>query len=253
MHFPVSLVHFLFLRLPFKGEIGIPYDMHGKEAYTTGDYTAQESAMSCNMQALEHLHLHFTLWNYTSSNCNTHGDQWNGEDLSIFSRVKRKMSVMLTSLSLFDSGTQVTRKSVGGIPSDLDLGGRALTALVRPFAVALAGKPVSLAFDRKTRVMVLVFVQTREDMDGECILFVPRIQYENEDDIVFIASVKGAFRVSYDSQRVYWRRCVEKGDKDMNEEVVIVIKNKDVEERGGFYVKPKSECLRAARRKRWFY
>ncbi|KAJ3308894.1 hypothetical protein HDU76_003782 [Blyttiomyces sp. JEL0837] len=69
------------------GEIGIPYDMDNRHAYHSGDYTAQEKAMDTNMRALESNLINFTLWNYVSDNCNEWGDGWNGEDLSIFSRV----------------------------------------------------------------------------------------------------------------------------------------------------------------------
>ncbi|KAJ3271920.1 hypothetical protein HK104_004602, partial [Borealophlyctis nickersoniae] len=68
------------------GEIGIPYDMDDKHAYRTNDFTSQLSAMDANMHALESNLLHFTLWNYCSDNTHAWGDQWNGEDLSLWSR-----------------------------------------------------------------------------------------------------------------------------------------------------------------------
>lgn len=67
-------------------EIGIPYDMDDKKAYKTGDYSSQVSAMDANHFALEGSTANgFTLWLYTSSNNHEWGDNWNGEDLSIFS------------------------------------------------------------------------------------------------------------------------------------------------------------------------
>ncbi|KAJ3169011.1 hypothetical protein HK101_011581 [Irineochytrium annulatum] len=69
------------------GEIGIPYDMDERRAYITGDYTNQEHALDMNMKALEENLINFTLWNYCSDNNNQWGDGWNGEDLSIFSRL----------------------------------------------------------------------------------------------------------------------------------------------------------------------
>lgn len=45
-------------------EIGIPYDMDNKKAYTDGKYTGQYAAMDANNYALEGAGLSFTLWNY---------------------------------------------------------------------------------------------------------------------------------------------------------------------------------------------
>ncbi|RAL10803.1 sterylglucosidase 1 [Aspergillus homomorphus CBS 101889] len=67
-------------------EIGIPYDMDDKHAYKTGDYSSQVSAMDANHFALEGSTANgFTLWLYTTTNNHEWGDNWNGEDLSIFS------------------------------------------------------------------------------------------------------------------------------------------------------------------------
>ncbi|PKY06096.1 putative glycosyl hydrolase [Aspergillus campestris IBT 28561] len=67
-------------------EIGIPYDMDDRYAYRTGDYSSQISAMDANHFALEGSTSNgFTLWLYTSSNNHEWGDNWNGEDLSIYS------------------------------------------------------------------------------------------------------------------------------------------------------------------------
>ncbi|GLA71492.1 hypothetical protein AtubIFM55763_001932 [Aspergillus tubingensis] len=67
-------------------EIGIPYDMDDKHAYKTGDYSSQVSAMDANHFALEGSTGNgFTLWLYTTTNNHEWGDNWNGEDLSIYS------------------------------------------------------------------------------------------------------------------------------------------------------------------------
>ena len=47
-------------------EIGIPYDMDGKQAYKNGDYTKQYAAMDANNYALENAGLNYTLWCYCS-------------------------------------------------------------------------------------------------------------------------------------------------------------------------------------------
>ncbi|KAJ5170115.1 Glycoside hydrolase superfamily [Penicillium coprophilum] len=67
-------------------EIGIPYDMDNKYAYKTGDYRSQIRAMDANHFALEGSKSNgFALWGYMAAHDHEWGDQWNGEDLSIFS------------------------------------------------------------------------------------------------------------------------------------------------------------------------
>ncbi|KAK3941306.1 glycoside hydrolase [Diplogelasinospora grovesii] len=67
-------------------EFGIPYDMDNKYAYKTGDYSSQSAAMDANHYGVENAGLEgYTLWLYMIKNNHERGDQWNGEDLSIFS------------------------------------------------------------------------------------------------------------------------------------------------------------------------
>lgn len=67
-------------------EIGIPYDMDDKLAYKTGNYSSQIAAMDANMFAIEGFGGNgLTLWVYVASNNHEWGDNWNGEDLSIYS------------------------------------------------------------------------------------------------------------------------------------------------------------------------
>jgi hypothetical protein len=67
-------------------EIGIPYDMDDKYAYKTGDYSSQIAAMDANMFAIEGFGGNgMTMWVYVASNTHEWGDNWNGEDLSIYS------------------------------------------------------------------------------------------------------------------------------------------------------------------------
>lgn len=107
------------------GEAGICYDLNGKKAYTTGDFSAQEKVMNRILTALESNHLSFTLWTYNAFNDNKHGDHWNMEDFSIFSNDQYTDSV------------------------DPYSGGRALKAVIRPFPIAVSGEPLKLSFDMK--------------------------------------------------------------------------------------------------------
>jgi hypothetical protein len=115
------------------GEFGIPFDMNGAAAYRTGVFTAQERALDRSFRVLEANLMSCTIWNYTSDNCNAHGDLWNGEDLSIYSADQRKD------------------------PADPDSGGRALPALLRPYPRATAGTPLSFSFDYRSGAFTFEF------------------------------------------------------------------------------------------------
>ncbi len=134
------------------GEFGIPFDLKGRRAYRTGDYRDQIQAMDRSMRAMEDNLLSYTLWNYTADNTNERGDQWNGEDLSIFSR---------------DQQTD---------PRDIHSGGRALEAVVRPYPKAVAGKPLRMAFDIDKKVFFFEFHHDPE-IEAPTEIFVPNYQY----------------------------------------------------------------------------
>jgi hypothetical protein len=134
------------------GEIGIPFDLGDKRAYRTGDFSRQIQAMDRTFRALEDNLLSGTLWNYTADNDNRWGDQWNDEDLSIFSRDQQ------------------------ADPADVNSGGRALEAVVRPYPRAVAGEPLHLAFDLQRSSFEFTF---RHDpaVAAPTEIFVPNLHY----------------------------------------------------------------------------
>lgn len=134
------------------GEFGIPFDLRGGRAYRTGDFGQQVQALDDTFQALEANLLSGTLWNYTADNDNERGDQWNGEDLSIFSRDQQED------------------------PGDLDSGGRALASAVRPYARAVAGEPLSMAYNPGRREFEFEF---RHDaaVEAPTEIYVPTMHY----------------------------------------------------------------------------
>ncbi|KAG0340879.1 hypothetical protein BG004_006236 [Podila humilis] len=67
------------------GECGIPMDINQRQAFLSGDYQHHSKFLDAVISAMESNLLSFTLWNYNTTNDNTHGDHWNGEDFSIFS------------------------------------------------------------------------------------------------------------------------------------------------------------------------
>ncbi len=134
------------------GETGISYDLNHKRAFRTGDFTAQSKAYDRIFQAIEANLLNVTLWNYTADNTNERGDLWNDEDLSIFSR---------------DQQTN---------PHEVDSGGRALKALLRPYPLATAGEPLRLSFDIRSKEFIFRF---RHDLNvtEPTLIFLPNYQY----------------------------------------------------------------------------
>ena len=134
------------------GEFGLPFDLKRKRAYRTGDYTAHVRALDAYFAALDANLLSGTLWNYTPDNTNARGDQWNGEDFSIFSR---------------DQQTD---------PQDINSGGRALEAVVRPYARAIAGEPLKMSFDRKSRTFEFEF-RHNSGITAPTEIFLPNTQY----------------------------------------------------------------------------
>ncbi|MBN1486562.1 MAG: cellulase family glycosylhydrolase [Anaerolineae bacterium] len=134
------------------GEFGIPFNMKDKEAYETGDFSVQVKALDASYRAIESNMVNSTLWNYTADNTNERGDQWNGEDLSLFSRDQQDT------------------------PDDINSGGRALQAAVRPYARAVAGEPLRMTFDIKKRAFAFEF---RHDptLRDPTEFFIPNLQY----------------------------------------------------------------------------
>lgn len=164
------------------GEIGIPFDMKDKRAYRTGDFSLQVKALDANMRALEANLLNFTLWNYTADNTNERGDMWNDEDLSVFSR---------------DQQTD---------PDDINSGGRALKALVRPYPRKIAGEPLRMAFNVKRRLFEFEF---RHDsaVTAPTEIFVPSYQYP-EGCTVEVSD--GTYEVNEASQTLIYRHGAER-------------------------------------------
>jgi hypothetical protein len=164
------------------GETGIAFDMQNKKAYATGNFTAQIRALSRLLRAFEDTLLNVTLWNYTADNTNAHGDGWNDEDLSIFSRDQ-----------------QTDRK-------DVNSGGRALRAVVRPFARAVAGAPVRMRFDLRTRRFEFTFRHDPQ-VDAPTEIFVPRYQYPRG---YAVAVSDGAYEEKPDEQLLLYRHTTDR-------------------------------------------
>ena len=172
------------------GEFGIPIDLNQASAYDTGDFSQQACALDYQLQALDAHLMNYTQWNYTPDNSNEYGDNWNGEDLSIFSRDQQDD------------------------PSDIDSGGRATSAVVRPYAKKVAGEPLNMRFDPARGLFTFSF---RHDsrLAEPTEIYVPNSQYP---DGYRVEVSDGEFDVLAEQQRVIYRH----SDKDMPHMIRIV-------------------------------
>jgi hypothetical protein len=105
------------------GEFGLAFDINKRRAFKSGDYSLHEEALSMYYDAVDANLLHSTIWNYTADNTNKTGDNWNDEDLSIFSEGKE----------------------------------RATAGWKRPYPMATAGIPVLFHWDRKKGIFTYRF------------------------------------------------------------------------------------------------
>ena len=135
------------------GEFGLPFDLDHKQAYLDGDFSMHVRALDLYFSAMDAHLLNCTIWNYTADNNNERGDMWNDEDLSIYSRDQRAN------------------------PDDINSGGRALEAIVRPYAQRVAGEPLRMKFDLATQTFEFEF---RHDpaITAPTEIFVPEYQYD---------------------------------------------------------------------------
>jgi hypothetical protein len=159
------------------GEFGIPFDLHEKQAYRSGDFSQQVRAMDRSLRAMDDALASWTMWNYTADNTNARGDQWNDEDLSIFSRDQQ------------------------ADPSNPDSGGRALPAVVRPYPTHIAGEPLRLAFDIRRRRCEFSF---RHDpsVNAPTELYLPGLQYPHG---CRVEVSDGEWQLDLEGQRLVYR------------------------------------------------
>ncbi len=134
------------------GEFGLMYKLYDGKAYRTGNYKKHIQALDSYYQAMDENLTSATIWTYTADNNNLHGDNWNEEDNSIFSRDQQDN------------------------PSDINSGGRAVEGFCRPYAVKTAGTPLSMNFDLKKKMFTFIF-RPDDNIKAPTGIYVPRIQY----------------------------------------------------------------------------
>ena len=151
------------------GEFGIPYDLDDGAAFKASALRASQpeehaseggeniwathtQALGLMYDALDVLHLSGTQWNYTAGNRNDAriGDQWNQEDLSIYS---------------------------------LDQpAGRAVAGFCRPYARALQGQLVRMKYLAASNTFSLIY-RADPDFSAPTEIFLPRGVFADQPDI----------------------------------------------------------------------
>jgi glycosyl hydrolase family 5/cellulase (glycosyl hydrolase family 5) len=169
------------------GEIGIPYDLNARLGYRLNHWQAHMKAIDDYMSALEANLLNATIWNYTADNSNQYGDKWNGEDLSIFSPDQQKD------------------------PSDINSGGRALEALLRPYPRATAGKPLTMNYDVWTGEFRFIF-RHDEAINAPSEFYIPNLQYPNGYSVEIS---DGNYEIDSDNQRLYYRHSTSQSEHEI--------------------------------------
>ncbi|MCL2209207.1 MAG: cellulase family glycosylhydrolase [Treponema sp.] len=147
------------------GEFGLAFDINNRKGFKNGDYSLHEKALSMYYDAVDANLLHSTIWNYTVGNTNRSGDNWNDEDLSIFSEGKE----------------------------------RAAAGWKRPYPMATAGKLLSFNWDRKRKIFSFCFSADKQ-IKAPSVIYLPsetfgdspvaetalRCEYSKEEQLLLI-------------------------------------------------------------------
>jgi len=162
------------------GECGIPFNMKSNRRFR--DMSPCTAAMDTTLRALEIGLVSATIWTYCHINTNLRGDDWNGEDLSLWSQ---------------DHVTD---------PNDLHSGGRSLAAAVRPYALRTAGTPLSMEFlpYRKDRRFTFSFRSDMSLSTNETIIFLPKYQYPH-GAVLIIKQGNGEYSLESSEQTLVYR------------------------------------------------
>jgi hypothetical protein len=187
-------------------EIGIPYDMDDKYAYKARDFISQIRAMDANHYALEGAQAGYSIWVYTSKNNHHWGDNWNGEDLSIFSLDDQDP----TSHAFTGSGSDVDQESLKSklshntMSKDRNMlqdnvqATRAAEAFVRPSPVYTHGVIIESGFDlSKVAFTIKLAADTATDETAPTEMFIPPFHFPKEDTNVEVSGGKW----EYDDER----------------------------------------------------
>ena len=147
------------------GEFGLAFDLNDKVGFKTGNYSLHEKALSMYYDAVDANMLHSTLWNYSAGNTNKYGDNWNDEDLSIFSQ-----------------GSE-----------------RAAAGWKRPYPIATAGKLVSYIYDTKHKKFIFRY-EADKSIKAPTIIYLPEQFFGSSPKIKISGTHSGGISARYNSE-----------------------------------------------------
>lgn len=165
------------------GEFGVPFDLHNKQSYKTGNFKQQSKALDRSFTVIENDLISAILWNYSFDNTNEEGDHWNGEDFSIFSR---------------DQQTN---------PFEPHSGIRASEAIIRPYCMRSTGVPLYMHFDLRRGSFEYMFSHNHK-INSPTEIFLPAIHF---GDGFHVELTDGSYE--FDSKTQLFRYFPTKGEK----------------------------------------
>ena len=201
-------------------EIGIPYDMDDRKAYETGDFVSQICALDANHFALEGAGLAYTLWVYTAHNDHQWGDQWNGEDLSIFSLDDHATDASESKTRLEEIEPANLKRALSHSTMSTDRASlldevqatRAAEAFVRPAPVHTAGTVLEYGFDLSNVTFTLKLMADKAtDPETPTEMFMPPFHFPEEETEVKVSGGKW----EYDAERSVLRWWHNEGEQDI--------------------------------------
>lgn len=166
------------------GEIGIPFDLNGAEAFKTGDFTRHEELLDALANGMEKAGVSgWCWWNYNPDNVHGDGDYWNKEDFSVISRG--------------DGGASHATP-------------RAIAPLIRPYAVRLMGVPMSSDFNRRHGIFSLEYCNFARPIGANSedfwnVIFLPQYHFARHDIEISVSDGEIKYDPTSASQTLLWR------------------------------------------------
>ncbi len=161
------------------GEFGVMYSINDRSAYSDGDFSLHELALSLYYDAMDANLVSSAQWNYTPDHTNQWGDNWNREDLSIFSR---------------DAQTN---------PEDINSGARALVGFCRPYVQRAAGDLRRMHFDATDGTFTVDLLY--EGAEAPTLIYLPHAWYGEADYKVKVSSGKHRILDARQGQILEWK------------------------------------------------